>query len=85
MFVLIGLLRVVVARFDADQGAWDHAVDGFGAGEADEGAGDFAHEAGCAAAVDELDVMFVEFVGEGAGDFEVGWVVAGDGAAADCY
>lgn len=26
--------------------------------------------------------MFVKFVGEGAGDFEVGWVVAGDGATA---
>ena len=24
----------------------------------------------------------MEFVGQGAGDFEVGWVVAGDGAAA---
>lgn len=57
-------------------------MDGFRAGEGDESAGDFTHHAGCAAAVDEGNVLFMEAVGEIAGCFEIGWVVTRFGAAA---
>ena len=57
-------------------------MDGGGAGEGDEGFGDLAHEASCAAAIDEGDGMFVEGVGEGSGGGEVGGRGAGGGAAA---
>ena len=46
-------------------------VDGIGSGEGDERAGYFAHEADCAAAVDELGVCGVEGVSEGARGFHV--------------
>jgi hypothetical protein len=54
--------RGVVVGFQAGEGAWDDAVDGGGAGEGDEGAGDFAHQADGAAAVDERRVGGVQGV-----------------------
>ena len=57
-------------------------MDGVGAGESDEGFGDFAHEADGAAAVDERDVVFVEAAGEGAGGGGVGGGGTGVGTAA---
>lgn len=55
---------------------------GGGAGERDECAGDGAHEADGAAAVDEVPGVGVEGRGEGACGVEVFGVVAGGGAAA---
>lgn len=58
-------------------------MDGGGAREGDEGSGDLAHHADCAAAVDERCVVLVEGAGEGAGGFEVDGGVARCGAAED--
>jgi hypothetical protein len=47
-------------------------VDRVGAGERDEGLGDFAHDSDGAAAVDEVHAIGVKGMGEGTGGFEVG-------------
>jgi hypothetical protein len=57
-------------------------VDCVGAGERDEGLGDFAHDADGAAAVDEVHAVLVKGEGEGAGGGEVGGGGSWGGAAA---
>lgn len=56
--------------------------DGVGTREGDERAGYFAHDADCAAAVDELDAMLVEDFAEGFCGGEMGGGRAGRGATA---
>ena len=57
-------------------------MDGGGAGQCDETSCQFAHQTGCAAAVDEVDVVGVESAGEGLCGVDVGRGFAGGGAAA---
>ncbi len=78
------LLRgaLLVFRVRADQRAGDDAVHAVRAGQGDERAGQFAHEAAGAAAVDEGGVGGMEGVGEGTGGGEVGGILARAGCAA---
>lgn len=76
-------VRGVVVLLESDEGRGDDAVDCGRAGEGDEGAGYFAHEADCAATVDEFGARGVEGAGEGAGGLHVGFGSAFGGAAAE--
>jgi len=72
--VVVLIFDAVFVEFalEAHQGFRDDAVHGVGAGERDEGFGDFAHDADGAAAVDEVHAILVEGAGEIAGGGEVG-------------
>ena len=63
--------------FELHEGRRYDAEDGVGTREGDEGAGYFAHDADCAATVDELDAMLVEGFAEGFRGGEVGGGGAG--------